>query len=61
MKEALQSSENLNHDDKSHSLIIVTGPFATHAGAVLEQEHEFDGNIEPNTLEFYSKAFASTG
>ena len=55
-----QSAESLNHDDKSLPLIISTGASATHAGAVLEQEHKFDGNIEPNTLEFYSKAFPST-
>jgi len=41
-------------------LIISTGASATHAGAVLEQEHKFDGNIEPNTLEFYAKVFPST-
>ena len=41
-------------------LIISTGASATHAGAVLELEHKFDGNIEPNTLEFYAKVFPST-
>ena len=48
------------NDDKSLPLIISTGVSATHAGAVLEQEHKFDGNIEPNTLEFYAKVFPST-
>ena len=38
----------------------MTGTSATHAGAILEQEHKFDGNIEPNTLSFYSKVFPST-
>ena len=57
---ASQQAESLNHDDKSLPLIISTGASATHAGAVLEQEHKFDGNIEPNTLEFYAKVFPST-
>ena len=48
------------NEDKSLPLIISTGVSATHAGAVLEQEHKFDGNIEPNTLEFYAKVFPST-
>ena len=60
IKEASQSAESLNFDDKSHPLIISTGASATHAGDVLEQEHKFDGNIEPKTQEFCSKAFPYT-
>ena len=57
---ALQSAQSLNHDDTSLPLIISIGASATHAGAVLEQEHKFDGNIKPITQEFYSKVFPFT-
>ena len=41
-------------------MIILTEASATHAGAILDQEHIFAGNIKTTTLEIYSKDFPST-